>query len=81
VPAGELMSTALRWAGEIVQCSPASIAATKAMINALDGQSIKAACSAMMELPEVKNLGASPDCREGPRAFAERRPPNWSNPA
>lgn len=81
VPAAELMAAALRWAGEILQCSPASISATKAIADALDGQSVQAAIAGMFALPAAKALFASPDAQEGPRAFAERRAPRWNNPA
>lgn len=80
VPHGELMAAAMRWVEEILKCSPASIRATKAIANALDGQSVQGSMESMFALPEVKGLFASPDAKEGPRAFAERRPPRWSNP-
>jgi acetyl-CoA C-acetyltransferase len=80
VPQAELMAAALRWAGDILQCSPNSISATKAVANALDGQSVQAAMENMLNLPAVKGLFSSPDAKEGPRAFAERRAPRWSNP-
>jgi acetyl-CoA C-acetyltransferase len=80
VPHGELMTVALRWADEILQCSPSSIRATKAVADALDGQSVQAAVGGMFALPAVKTLFSSPDAKEGPRAFAERRAPRWSNP-
>jgi enoyl-CoA hydratase/carnithine racemase len=81
VPDGELMAAARRWADEILLCSPASIAATKAVANALDGQSVEASIRSMFELPAVSGLLRGPDAREGPKAFAERRAPQWSNPA
>jgi enoyl-CoA hydratase/carnithine racemase len=81
VPDAELMSAARRWADEIMLCSPASIAATKAVANALDGQSVQQSMETMFKLPEVAGLFTSPDSREGPKAFAERRPPQWTNPA
>jgi hypothetical protein len=34
----------------------------------------------MMSLPEVRDLLAGPDAREGPSAFAEKRPPRWADP-
>lgn len=80
VPYDELMAAALRWADEILQCSPSSICATKAIANALDGQSVQASVESMFALPAVKRLFSSPDAKEGPRAFAERRAPRWSNP-
>ena len=34
----------------------------------------------MFNLPEVRSLLTGPDAREGPKAFAEKRKPNWANP-
>jgi enoyl-CoA hydratase/carnithine racemase len=81
VPHADLMAAAMRWADEILKCSPASVRATKAVAVALDGQTVQSSMETMFTLPEVKALFASPDAKEGPRAFAERRPPRWSNPA
>lgn len=81
VPAGDLMATARRWADEILECSPASIAATKAVIQSLDGHSVEHSMREMFGLPEVRSLLTGPDAREGPTAFAEKRKPNWAAPA
>ena len=81
VPDGELMDAARRWADEIMACSPASIAATKAIADSLDGQTVEQSMKAMFTLPAVVAMLKSPDAREGGKAFAERRPPQWSNPA
>lgn len=78
---GELLETAHRWAEEILKCSPRSVIATKAVCNALDGRSIEESMGDMFDLPEVRALLSGPDAREGPKAFAERRPPRWSDPA
>jgi enoyl-CoA hydratase/carnithine racemase len=80
VPAGELMAAAHRWAAEIMECSPASIAATKAVVRSLDGHSIEHSMKDMFHLPEVRSLLSGPDAREGPKAFAEKRKPNWADP-
>lgn len=80
VPAAQLMETARRWADEILECSPASIAATKAVVQSLDGHSVEHSMKDMFHLPEVRSLLTGPDAREGPRAFAEKRKPNWANP-
>lgn len=80
VPHGELMAAAERWADEIGLCSPTSIAATKAIANALDGQTVEASMESMFKLPGVGGLFSGPDAKEGPRAFAEKRTPRWSNP-
>lgn len=81
VAADELLPAARRWAEEIKQCSPASIAATKAVVQSLDGTSVEASIKAMFGLPEVRAMFAGPDVREGPKAFAEKRAPQWADPA
>ena len=80
VPQADVLAAARRWAEEILQCSPNSVIATKAVANALDGRSIAASMGDMFELPEVRKLLTGPDAREGPKAFAEKRSPVWSNP-
>lgn len=81
VPATELMAAARRWADEILECSPASIAATKAVVQSLDGHSVEHSMKDMFHLPEVRSLLTGPDMREGIQAFAEKRKPNWTTPA
>ena len=78
-PPADLVTVAMRWADEMLMCSPASISATKAIANALDGQSTQASIESMFTIPAVKALFSSPDAKEGPRAFAERRVPRWQN--
>jgi len=80
VPAGELLAAARSWAEMILECSPASIAATKAVIRSLAGSSVEQSMKGMFDLPEVKAMLAGADAREGPRAFAEKRKPNWADP-
>ena len=79
VPAGELMAAARRWAEEIGTCSPTSIRATKQMAVAAAGQGFELAIRGMFELPAVQAMLRSEDLREGPRAFAEKRKPEWKN--
>ena len=81
VPADDVLAAARRWAEEILQCSPNSVIATKAVANGLDGRSIAASMGDMFDLPQVRGLLTGPDAREGPKAFAEKRAPVWSNPA
>lgn len=80
VPADQVLAAARRWAEEIMECSPASIAATKAVVQSLDGHSVEHSMKDMFHLPEVRSLLTGPDAREGPKAFAEKRKPNWANP-
>ncbi|MBW8785480.1 MAG: enoyl-CoA hydratase/isomerase family protein [Novosphingobium sp.] len=81
VPADQLMAAARRWAEEIMLCSPASIAATKAVVQSLDGSSVEQSMRSMFTIPEVRSLLTGPDAREGPKAFAEKRTPVWADPA
>lgn len=75
----DLLAAALRWAADIVACSPASIRATKEIADTADGQGLEESIAGVFDLPAVKALLASPDAQEGPAAFAERRTPEWSD--
>ncbi len=80
VPAADLMACARRWAGQILECSPASITATKAVIRAYVNEGLEPSNKGMFAIPEVRSLLTGPDAREGPKAFAEKRKPQWTNP-
>ena len=76
VPADELMDTTRKWAGWILECAPLSIRASKDVVyRSLDMESLQAS----MEVPydSVRALSNSEDFIEGPKAFAEKRAPNW----
>jgi enoyl-CoA hydratase/carnithine racemase len=76
VPAGEALKGARKWAEEMQQCSPMALRATKQVaLSGLDDASLQAAMS--RSYPAVQALLRSEDFREGPRAFAEKRPPQW----
>jgi crotonobetainyl-CoA hydratase len=75
VPRAELLAAARRWAGEILECSPLSIRATKEAANRGLGMPLADALSAV--LPGQTAMIASEDFVEGPRAFAEKRKPIW----
>ncbi|MBF2755687.1 MAG: enoyl-CoA hydratase/isomerase family protein [Gammaproteobacteria bacterium AqS3] len=76
VPQDQLLQTALDWAGQILECSPMSVRATKqAAYQGLSEPDLEKAISA--RYPAVKALYESEDFIEGPRAFAEKRPPEW----
>ena len=75
VPLAELMPTALRWAGEILECAPLSIRASKQAAMMGLGQPLDAALA--MNYTEAVRMRRSEDTVEGPRAFAEKRKPNW----
>ncbi len=76
VPAAELMSTARRWAEQICECAPLSVRATKQA--AMAGMAHGTIEAAMAEKYEgVRTMVKSEDFVEGPKAFAEKRKPNW----
>lgn len=76
VPHDELMEKTLGWANQITQCSPLSIRASKDVVyRSLDNPSIQASMAEQYD--SVKKLVASEDFIEGPKAFSEKRPPNW----
>ncbi len=78
VPHAEVMAAAKRWAAEIAECSPMSVRASKEMsMQGLNMGGVEAAAAA--RYPAMSALAKSPDFREGPRAFAEKRKPNWQD--
>lgn len=78
VAASELMAAARRWADMILDCSPMAIRASKqAVQRGLNMPVLSEACD--YRFPAVKDLLKSADFVEGPKAFAEKRKPNWTN--
>ena len=75
VPLADLMSTAERWANEILEVAPLSARASKQM--AYDGLDWPLEIAMSRNYPEYLKAAASEDFVEGPRAFAEKRKPNW----
>src|SRR5512139_354841 len=77
VPQGEALNAALRWAETIAKNSPMSIRASKQTIQKGLAVSLEKAIEEQREYPAVKAMAASQDYIEGPKAFAEKRPPKW----
>lgn len=78
VPDAELLDLTRRWCGEILKCSPMSVRASKeTVLRGLEEPSLAAAMSAQEHYPTFAAWRSSDDAREGPRAFAEKRPPQW----
>ncbi|UCD56482.1 MAG: enoyl-CoA hydratase/isomerase family protein [Candidatus Hydrogenedentota bacterium] len=74
VPLEDLMPTAETWAAEIMKGAPLAIQASKeAAIKGLG----KPLDQVTGNFPLTDFMYSSEDYVEGPRAFAEKRPPNW----
>ncbi len=72
----QLLNTAMAWADQILECAPLSVRASKeAAVLGLEkglGEAIET------PFPLTKAMRESADFVEGPRAFAEKRKPNWA---
>jgi crotonobetainyl-CoA hydratase len=75
VSRAELLAASRRWAASILECSPLSIRATKEAVNRGLDMRLEDALGAV--LPGQAAMVASEDFVEGPRAFSEKRKPEW----
>jgi crotonobetainyl-CoA hydratase len=79
VPAGGLMTAALDLAGLIAEAAPLAVAAVLEILAATEGLGVQEAFAVQRSgrLPHYQLMLDSQDAGEGPRAFAEKRPPIW----
>lgn len=75
VPAAELLPAALAMARRIAENAPLSVRAGKAMVYESAERGLQGALAAGDRFFEAAYL--SEDAQEGPRAFREKRRPNW----
>ena len=75
VPAAQLRSATAELAAAITANAPLTVRAGKAMVRATAGLSPTEAAAVAAEI--YRPVYASDDAQEGPRAFAEKRPPRW----
>jgi enoyl-CoA hydratase/carnithine racemase len=76
VPADQLLPTADRWAAEILECAPLSVRGSKEA--SLTGLDLPLFAAMRSSYPTLQRHLASADAVEGPRAFADKRTPNWT---
>ena len=76
VPQSKLMETAEGWASDILKGAPLSVRASKQM--AMSGLPWPFEIAMGRTYSEHERAKASDDFVEGPRAFAEKRKPNWT---
>ena len=74
---GALMATALELAGEILEGAPLSVRAGRETVMLATEMGRAAALHAARHASE--SAYRSEDAQEGPRAFAEKRPPVWTS--
>jgi enoyl-CoA hydratase len=72
----DLMSAALALAAEILEGAPLSVQAAREMVMLSTEMGRSAALQAARHASE--KAYKSQDAKEGPKAFAEKRPPNWT---
>ncbi len=75
----ELMSVARGLAARIGSAAPLAVRAVKAIVAATEGVPVEEGYALMREgrIPAYDRALGSEDADEGPRAFAEKRPPEW----
>jgi enoyl-CoA hydratase/carnithine racemase len=77
VPAADLMTAARALAQQVLACAPLAIQASKqVMLMSLAHADLEATMHE--NYPLAQQMLASEDAREGPKAFAQKRPPNWT---
>lgn len=76
VPFADLVPTAERWAAEILECAPVSGRLAKESLVAGEGLSVDEAIK--QDGVRLDRMRATADAIEGPRAFSEKRKPQWT---
>ncbi|MEM7019749.1 MAG: enoyl-CoA hydratase-related protein [Pseudomonadota bacterium] len=78
VPANELEAATTRWCEEILKSAPMSIRASKeSIMRGLDEVALENALKNQENYPAFHAWRRAEDTKEGPKAFAEKRQPEW----
>ena len=75
VPRDQLLDRAVEWAGRITANGPLAVRATKESV--LRGLALDMEDAYKLEAEISSKVFMSEDAKEGPKAFAEKRPPVW----
>lgn len=75
-PAAEFDACVERWIEDVLRCAPLSVRAVKEAALQSMHLSLEDAFNARYAAEEIRRK--SDDCREGPLAFVQKRPPKWS---
>jgi len=75
-PRGGALDEAIALAERIARNAPLAVAASKALVRATQGATEEELWAA--QRPYMKSVWGSNDAKEGPRAFAEKRSPEWT---
>lgn len=75
----EVLPAARELAAEVVSGAPLAVRATKAIVEATESLTVEEAYAALRsgKIPLYDEVLESADAKEGPRAFAEGRDPQW----
>lgn len=78
VPDATLEAASAHWCSQILRASPVAVRTSKAVVmEGLAEPGVEAAMKAQPHYPAFRAWRQSEDAREGPRAFAEKRAPQW----
>jgi len=75
VPLDDLLPCAERWAQDILRCAPLSIRSSKE--GAMKGLNMPLDAAMNYNWYQQQLMRTSEDFIEGPKAFSEKRPPQW----
>lgn len=75
IPGKHLEKTATKWADEVLQCAPLAVRASKQAVRLGLHKALEASLEAIYPLEE--KMRHSQDFIEGPRAYVEKRNPEW----
>ncbi|MDI1240001.1 MAG: enoyl-CoA hydratase-related protein [Polaromonas sp.] len=79
-PASGALEEARKWAAQMLACSPSALRAIKEVARkTLLDTNFEQNFLEARQFPAVQRMYAGEDYREGPRAFAEKRKPQWTN--